>query len=1085
MTTLNVSFDLNRYPTLQRFAQSEAKIRIVLGPAGCLPAETEILTRDGWQPISQPTSEAMVYDPTTYTAFFDAVEHVDLPCPHPFHRFFNSNSVDMVVSANHRIWYQTYYEQYNKGKYAKWMTRFGDQVANHIRSGKQLDAKIPAVFDYCSDTRYPLTDEQLRVCVMLAADGSIPSRGSKAVVNVVKERKVKRARLLLEQAGIPYDEVSKYHEDKGHTEYRFTFVPPERDKDLTRFYEASVEQLAVIAEEALHWDGHVGAKGAYFCSADKAQVDFMQFAFVMTGTPSIVATNQEYPDNPNWKNPYRASFGIEKKNAWVNLKTCRHEYQESTDGRMYCLTTRTGMFIARHNGRVFATGNSAKTSYCFMELVRLAMLQEPAPDGTRYSMAVVVRNTYDLLVKSTVPSLKRMLGPLYKGKDSIPPQGKVRFPLPDGTSVDLTINFMSVDTPEDEKKFLGFEPTFVMVDEVSEVNESLIHAAVRRLGRFPSGQYGKVTRSCLIGTTNGPVEGHWLHQWWMGRRDEDFKRIAEQMGIPIYAEVFRQPPALLRPTTTDPDLPTSYWQPNPLAENIHNLADGYGYYYSMLAGSPESVAAYVEGDFARLSAGRVVFREFNRSLHVVPDSAIRPQAPYHYLLSFDFGRTPVCLIGMVTPDGSLAILDEVMGDDMSVEQLFTEQVQPLLRSKYKGWVCEDATGDPAGMVEDQSTPLSPFKVLQRHGVPIRPVVNNNKLEPRLNAVRWWLTQLSLSGKPRLLISDKCNYLIEALGQTYIYEKVRGQTDVYKETPTKSHVNWVSDLCFTGDTLVWTEAGERPISEIKAGDKVWTRQGLRTVLVAGRTSPLAKVKRYHIAGRVLEATPGHPIFANGGYVAIDELVGNSVYCLVSKQNTWTTWLKVKRILVERLKMFSSMMVSVFGKPVSPPLRNGIGRKKDELGTESTLKKRLELKRRTRKNANARGAEKLLLGHRARTGKVFAAHPVKGWLGKRPAWMTKIERVLFARLRSELTNMELSRPVAKSVKTRVWCEPGESIKPVYNLTVEGCHEYFANDVLVHNCDGLQYMALQALSITNNQTDYNLPPSPTPLDTQTWMG
>ena len=97
------------------------------------------------------------------------------------------------------------------------------------------------------------------------------------------------------------------------------------------------------------------------------------------------------------------------------------------------------------------------------------------------------------------------------------------------------------------------------------------------------------------------------------------------------------------------------------------------------------------------------------------------------------------------------------------------------------------------MVEDHTTPLSPFKVLQSRGVPIRAVLRNNKYEARHNAVRYWLTQLNSSGKPKLQISDKCKFLIDALNRTYIYEKVRGQTDVYKETPTKSHVNWTSDI----------------------------------------------------------------------------------------------------------------------------------------------------------------------------------------------------------------------------------------------------------------------------------------------------
>ena len=30
-----------------------------------------------------------------------------------------------------------------------------------------------------------------------------------------------------------------------------------------------------------------------------------------------------------------------------------------------------------------------------------------------------------------------------------------------------------------------------------------------------------------------------------------------------------------------------------------------------------------------------------------------------------------------------------------------------------------------------------------------------------------------------------------------------------------------------------------------------------------------------------------------------------------------------------------------------------------------------------------------------------------------------------------------------------------QPVYNLTVEGEHEFYANGVLVHNCDALRYL------------------------------
>ena len=32
-----------------------------------------------------------------------------------------------------------------------------------------------------------------------------------------------------------------------------------------------------------------------------------------------------------------------------------------------------------------------------------------------------------------------------------------------------------------------------------------------------------------------------------------------------------------------------------------------------------------------------------------------------------------------------------------------------------------------------------------------------------------------------------------------------------------------------------------------------------------------------------------------------------------------------------------------------------------------------------------------------------------------------------------------------------------QPVYNLTIEDAHEFFANGILVHNCDALVYLIL----------------------------
>lgn len=49
------------------------------------------------------------------------------------------------------------------------------------------------------------------------------------------------------------------------------------------------------------------------------------------------------------------------------------------------------------------------------------------------------------------------------------------------------------------------------------------------------------------------------------------------------------------------------------------------------------------------------------------------------------------------------------------------------------------------------------------------------------------------GQPLLQITKNCKFLIEALKYNYIYENVRGKNDVVRDTPTKSHEGWTSDL----------------------------------------------------------------------------------------------------------------------------------------------------------------------------------------------------------------------------------------------------------------------------------------------------
>ena len=440
---------------------------------------------------------------------------------------------------------------------------------------------------------------------------------------------------------------------------------------------------------------------------------------------------------------------------------------------------------------------SAKTSFAIMRLLMIALQQEPSPfDNTRYTRVLVVRNTYSLLKSNTIPSIKNMLGPIIKLTESSQPSGSIKATLSDGTKLDMEWQFLALDSVDAQDKLLGAEPTYVLCDELNMMPESVIFSLMRRLGRYPSSTKGAVTKTGIIGVFNGPVKGSWLHRWWLGERDNEFRKIASEMSKYLPANMhlgdslvnfFSQPPGLLRPATPDGE-----WLPNPLAENIHNLAQGYAYYYAMLADpDPAKIQSYVEGEFADVKHGKVVFPEFHRDVHTFPKDSIDTNQARQYYLAFDFGRTPVCIVAYLAPDGSLIVLDEFMGEDMSVDTLYRDIVLPALKQRYQYAVCAGAWGDPAGAVLGQNLDLSPFDVLRNAGVPIALPTRNNKLEPRLQAVRQFMSVLGMNGKPRLRIRDNCKFLIQALAADYIYENKSGGG--VRDEPTKSHVGWVSDL----------------------------------------------------------------------------------------------------------------------------------------------------------------------------------------------------------------------------------------------------------------------------------------------------
>jgi PBSX family phage terminase large subunit len=124
---------------------------------------------------------------------------------------------------------------------------------------------------------------------------------------------------------------------------------------------------------------------------------------------------------------------------------------------------------------------------------------------------------------------------------------------------------------------------------------------------------------------------------------------------------------------------------------------------------------------------------------------------------------------------------------------------------------------------------------------------------------------SLLATRRLKIHRSCTHLIDQM-QSYSWDEKATEKGEDKPDKRDDHA------CFVAGTLVATADGEKPIEDIRPGEMVVTRRGLRGVTAAGLTSPAAVTVRVALSdGRTLEVTGNHPVWVSGkGWVRADSL-----------------------------------------------------------------------------------------------------------------------------------------------------------------------------------------------------------------------
>jgi len=414
---------------------------------------------------------------------------------------------------------------------------------------------------------------------------------------------------------------------------------------------------------------------------------------------------------------------------------------------------------------------SGKSVGMMMELVRLGMAERVQADGWRRSRYAVIRNTYPELKSTTIKTFKAWWPEeVMTWRGDIPIEAHL---ILKDAKVDIEFIFISLDRPDSVKKLLSLELTGAWVNEAREIDISIINALTGRVGRYPRKQDGGFNRACIIADTNPPSPTN----WWFNYAEKD---------TPQGFEFFKQPPALLRIARKGFQ---DVYLPNPKAENIRNLEEGFTYYLRQTFGkTSEWINVHLLGKYGTLLSGRPVYPEYSAERHRRKLVRLENRP---LLLAFDFGLTPACVIGQLSSIGQLRVLAEITtdpkGPGINLRKFLQDAVKPFLAQRFPGVPIAMVKGDPAGNSRNDEGTNS-FKILASEGFPGVPA-SSNEITHRIDSVSKRLMMEVEPGEPGLVIDESCEYLCAGAAGLYCFKRVAVLTSDgevrYRDEPDKN------------------------------------------------------------------------------------------------------------------------------------------------------------------------------------------------------------------------------------------------------------------------------------------------------------
>ncbi len=349
---------------------------IMTGDKLCVTEDHEVATTQGWIPIKDVTLQHKV------ACLRDGVMTYEHPIE--LHSYdhegpiyqIESQMVSHSVTLNHKM----YVKLRNHTEYSL------VEAANLF--GKRVQYQKNAIWSHPEVAEMILTDgvstkkvamnAWLDLLGMFISDGWVDkTHSSRVTFCATKQRKIEHLRSICSELGV---ELKSYGEKHCIVD-RFikTALEPlsvgATNKYLPDYaFNVSQNQSRILLDSLISGDGHIDKKGnnMYYTSSRRLADDVSRLS-LHCGYSSYISTRQMTETiTSNGKiiaattEPLRVSVIKTKNNPMVNHGHTRKQNSQSEkivqfSGQVYCLTTPTGTFYTRRNGKGSWTGNSSRT----------------------------------------------------------------------------------------------------------------------------------------------------------------------------------------------------------------------------------------------------------------------------------------------------------------------------------------------------------------------------------------------------------------------------------------------------------------------------------------------------------------------------------------------------------------------------------------------------------------------------------------------------------------------------------------------------------------------------------------------------